>query len=151
MSNDNSRMLYNQFRTAQDKYVYFLLAVAASAIAFSTQITKELVFSYTLIPLGLAVLAWALSFFSGCRTIQYVNSNTFANFELLKVEAGTHQEYCSNPRLMQAAREGIREGMTFNQKKSGSYGVWQFRLIVIGGISFVFWHLLEMGARTIGN
>ncbi len=151
MSLEESRQLHNQIRTSQDKYVYFLLALAASAIAFSVQITKDSVFSYSLVPLGLAVLFWALSFYCGCRNIQYVNSNLFANFDLLKVESGIHPETGNNPSYIQAASEGIRQAMESNQKVLGSYAHWQFRFIILGGVAFIIWHIVKMAIRTASS
>ena len=151
MSDEDSRQIHNQLRAAQDKYVYFLLAVSASAIAFTAQITKESVFSYNLIPLGFAVIVWSLSFYCGCRNIQYTNSNLFANFDLIKVEAGKHPEVPNNQMYMQAASDGIKQAMTSNNGILSSYGFWQFRFLVLGAVSFMVWHLMEMAVRTIGN
>lgn len=151
MSSENGRQIHNQLRSAQDKYVYFLLAVAASAIAFTAQITKDSVFSNALIPLGVAVIFWSLSFYCGCRNIQYTNSNMFANFELLKVEAGEHPEVLQNQQYIQLASDGIRQAMESNSGILSSYGFWQFRFLVLGSVSFIVWHLLEMAVRTIGN
>ena len=151
MSSEEVRQLYNQLRAAQDKYVYFLLAVSASAIAFTAQITKDSILSNSLIPLGVAVLFWALSFYCGCRNIQYTNSNMFANFELIKVEAGEHSDLINCPQYIQAASEGIRQAMKSNNGILSSYGHWQFRFLVLGAVSFMVWHLLEMAVRTAGN
>jgi hypothetical protein len=151
MSSEEGRQLHNQLRAAQDKYVYFLLAVSASAIAFTAQITKDSVFSNALIPLGVAVLFWALSFYCGCRNVQYTNSNIFANADLIKVEAGEHPEIPNHFQYIQAASEGIRKAMESNNGILSSYGHWQFRFLVLGAVSFIFWHLLEMAVRTVGN
>jgi hypothetical protein len=151
MPQEESRLLYNQIRSAQDKYVYFLLAVAASAIAFTMQITKGSIFSLTLTPLGLAVLFWSLSFYCGCRNICYNNSNMLANFSLLQVESGNHPQAGNNTYYIEAASEGIRDRMSENQTKIIRYGSWQFRFIILGGVAFVIWHLFEMAVRTIGN
>ena len=151
MSQEEIRLLYNQLRTSQDKYVYFLLAITASAIAFSVQITKDSVFSLTLAPLGIAVFCWAWSFYCGCRHIQYVNSILYSNTEYLRIKNGTHPEVGSNPNYIQAASEGLREAMSNNQDSATSRANWQFRLAIIGGIAFICWHLLKMAARTYGN
>ena len=151
MSDDNVRMLHNQLVTSQHKYIYFLLAVAASAIAFSTQATKDMELEYSLIPLGVAVLCWAFSFFCGCRTVQYDNSNTVANIDLLKVERGEHEECGNNPAYISAASQGIRQAYASNQAAQNRHSKWQFRFLVIGGILFIVWHILKMWLRTTGN
>lgn len=151
MSNDKQMQLHNQLSVSQGKYTYFLLAIAASAIAFSTQITKDSVFSFSLIPLGLALLCWGLSFYCGCQNIRYSNSNIIANIELLRVEAGEHPDAQTHPQLMQAASEGIRIAFESNTDRLCSYNNWQFRFILIGALSFIFWRLIEMAIRTLGN
>ena len=152
MSQEEIRLIHNQLHTAQDKYTYFLLAIAASAIAFSVQITKTDVFSVSLAPLGLAVLSWAGSFFVGCRYVEYVNSTLFANAEYLKVKAGIHPEAGSNPSYIQAASEGIMDAMQSNSKKASALGRSQFRLLILGGVLFVIWHIAEMAIRSaVGN
>ena len=111
MSQEEIRLIHSQLRTAQDKYTYFLLAVAASAIAISIQVTKTDSFSLSLIPLGLAVLSWGGSFYTGCQNIEYVNSTLFANAEYLKVKSGTHSQVGGNISLIEAASEGIMEAI----------------------------------------
>ena len=151
MSQENIRQLHNQLRVSQDKYVYFILAIAASAIAFTVQVTKESTFNLTLIPLGVAVFCWALSFFCGCRQLQYVNSILYSNGEYLRIKEGIHPDVGNHPHLIQAASEGIMGAISSNQDKANSYANWQFRLVVGGGGAFICWHLLEMSARTFGN
>ncbi|WP_371185147.1 hypothetical protein [Thalassotalea maritima] len=151
MSQEEIRQLHNQLRTSQDKYVYFLLAVTASAIAFSVQITKDSVFSLTLLPLGVAVVCWAWSFFCGCRQIQYVNSILYSNTEYLRIKNGTHPEVGNSPNFIKAASEGLMEAISSNQDSASSHANWQFRLAIMGGVAFICWHLLKMAARTYGN
>ena len=55
MSDENLRQLHDQLRTAQDKYTYFMLAAAASAVAFAVTRTDGLLLSWSMVPLGLAV------------------------------------------------------------------------------------------------
>jgi len=152
VSQEEIRLIHTQLRTAQDKYTYFLLAIAASAIAFSVQITKTEAFSLSLVPLGLAVLSWGGSFFAGCRQIEYVNSTLYANAEYLKVRAGVHPEAGSHPSYIQAASEGIMDAMKSNSNKANAFGKSQFRLLILGGVLFIIWHLVEMAARSVvGN
>lgn len=151
MAQEEIRQLHNQLRTSQDKYVYFLLAVTASAIAFSVQITKDSIFSLTLIPLGISVICWALSFFCGCRHIQHVNSILYSNTEYLRVRNGSHPEVGNNPSYIQAASEGIMAAISSNQDSAVNHAAWQFRFAIVGGVAFICWHLLKMAARTLGN
>ena len=151
MSHDAQKQIHSQLRTMQDKYTYFLLAVAASAIALSVQITKNATFSLDLIPLGLAVLAWAGSFYTGCIYIQYVQSNLVANSRYLKIQSGTDNEVGSNPMLIRAASEGVMDAMEKNSDRATSLSAWQFKLLILGGIFYIVWYILEMFMRTVGQ
>ena len=148
---DELRQIHNQLRTAQDKYTYFLLAICASAIAFSVQATKTETISYSLLPLGLAVACWGGSFFAGCRSIQYVNSTLYANLQYLKVKSGNLAEVGNNPHYIQAASEGIMQAMESNSNVCNSYSTSQFRLAIFGGILFVLWHIVKMWVRSTNS
>ena len=141
-------LIHNQLRSAQDKYTYFLLAVAASAIGLSLQEVKSEVFSYSLIPLGLANIFWAVSFFLGCNVIQYVNSTLYSNSVYLQVRAGHHPDTGQHPQMIEAASQGIQSAMKSNSEKTNSLAHWQFRLLILGAISYITWHLVEMWLRS---
>lgn len=149
MAQDEICLIHSQLRTAQDKYTYFLLAIAASAIAFSVQITKTESFSTSLVPLGLAVLSWGGSFFLGCRHIEYVNSTLYANAEYLKMLSGVHPPEVGG--YIQAVSEGIVDAMESDSNKASALGKLQFRLLILGGVLFIIWHLVEMTMRTVGG
>ncbi len=105
MSSDLVKHLSNKLSETQTKYTYFLFAVAASAIAFSIQRTTGETLSWCQIPLGLAVVCWAGSFFSGCRNRAYFGSTLHANIELVKIQNGTHSGIPSHPVIVAAAAE----------------------------------------------
>jgi len=151
MSQDAKKQIHNQLRTMQDKYTYFLLAISASAIALSVQITKNDVFSMSLIPLGLAVLFWALSFYFGCQYIKYMQSFLSSNYAYLNIQDGVHPKVGSNPMAINAASEGTMIAMEKNSESASFFSKWQFRLLILGGSSYIIWHLLEMTMRTIGQ
>jgi hypothetical protein len=151
MADDKSLEVYRQLRTSQDKYTYFLLAGAASAVALAVNRTTGASLSYWQVPLGLAVLCWGLSFYFGCRHIAYVNSNLYANSELLKVQSGTHPLAGRNPQLATAAAEGITKAMEANSEVANRYGHLQFRLLISGGILYIAYHVLEMARTTVGG
>ena len=150
MAQDDLRQIHNQLRTMQDKYTYFLLAVAASAIALSVQVTKEATLSINLIPLGFAVLSWGSSFYIGCRYLQYTQSYLIANHAYLQVKQGIHPDVGNHPDYINAASQGIKEAMEKSAETIGKLGNRQFQLLVLGGILYVAWHLVEMAARTSG-
>jgi hypothetical protein len=146
---DMKSEIWKNLREAQDKHTYFILAAAGSAIAFAVHVTLGRTLSWSMIPLGIAVTAWALSFWAGCRVIAYVNSSTFANHELLQVREGSHPLLKTrHPSEIAAAGEGIRRAIEFNSDKVQFWDKWQFRLLAIGAAAFLAWHILEMGIRA---
>jgi len=111
MSNNYILEAYRQLRVSQDKYIYFMLAAAASAIAYALTRAQDRLLSLFLIPWGVALLLWGLSFYFGCIHLMYVSSTLFANVELLKVQRGEHPEAGINPQIINAASEGIRSSI----------------------------------------
>ena len=140
--------LHKQHREGQSKYTYFLLAAAASAVAFAVQKTSGAKLSWSMAPLGLATLSWGLSFYCGCRNLLWVQTAIFANYGLLQLKSGIHPEQPPHPQLLQAAEEGVRSAIKTNIEGAEFNGKWQFRLLILGGILFIAWHILDMVLRT---
>ena len=148
MSDDQSIEVYRQLRSAQDKYIYFLLAGAASAIALALSRTEDLPLSLALIPWGLALLLWGMSFYFGCRHLWYVSSTLFANLELLRVERGDHPDAGRNPQVIHAAAEGIKSAIEYNSNRASRLAWKQFYFFVAGAVAYIAWHLLQMYLAT---
>ena len=140
--------VFKQHREAQNRYSYFLLAAAASAAALSLQRTADSPLSYTMVPLGLAVVCWGLSFYFGCRHLHYVHSVIYANMAALQVQAGTHPGVPNNPEYRSAALEGINQAMESNSNRANKHAHLQFRLLIAGAVLFVVWHVTGMVERT---
>lgn len=150
MTTDLKKHISNQLAEAQSKYTYFLLAIAASAIALVVQRTTGKALNWNMLPLALAVICWAGSFFAGCRNRAYFSSTLYANAALLQIQDGTHPGIPSHPDAVRAASEGVREAAESNSSMANSWGHWQFRLLVLGAILFLVWHILEMMSVVLG-
>lgn len=146
--NEGVKTLWLQHRAGQDKYTYFLLAVTASAIAFSVQKTSDAVLTLTLVPLGLAVIAWGGSFYCGCRNLIWVQTSLMANYNLLQLKYGVHPSQPNHPDHLAAAITGVNTAIESNVNKAQSYAVSQFRLAIIGAVLFLTWHVIELYVRT---
>lgn len=105
MPSDRQLELYRQHHTAQDKYTYFLLAVVGAAIGFAVNETHSMKMSMSQIPLALAIMFWGLSFYFGCKQLQYVRRVLWDNADLLKVEAGQHELVGRDPTLIKITAE----------------------------------------------
>jgi hypothetical protein len=146
---DDVKDIYLQHRQGQDKYTYFLLAAAASALAFAVQKTVGLPFSWSMAPLGGAAIAWGLSFYFGCKNVSWVLTALYANVGLLQLKSGTHPNQPAHPQELTAAVAGVRNALDHNAEKAYFYASWQFRTLIIGGVLFIAWHVLEMYLRTV--
>ena len=144
MTSELKTHLSKQLAEAQSKYTYFLLAIAASAIALVVQRTTGRPLTWSMIPLGLAVACWAGSFFAGCRNRAYFSSTLYANAALLQVQDGTHPNVPGHSDAVIAAAQGVREAAEHNSSMANFWGHLQFRLLVLGAICFLVWHVIEM-------
>jgi hypothetical protein len=140
--------LHKAHQTGQEKYTYFLLAAAGAAIGFAVQKTEGLKLSWWLLPVALATASWATSFFFGCKNLSWVQSSIYANFNLLQLKRGSHPQQPPHPELFAAAVSGVSSALESNGKKAQFYGVWQFRMLVVGALLFIAWRVLEMWRCT---
>lgn len=148
MTDNRLLEVYRQFRTSQEKYIYFLLAADASAIAYALNRAEGKSLTIFLIPWGLSLLLWGLSFIFGCTHIMYLTSNLFANVTLIEVQKGEHPDAGQNPQVINAASEGIRSAMDYNDKKSTLYGRLNFILFLAGIFAYIVWQVLDMYLST---
>jgi hypothetical protein len=66
---DARKELREIFRSAQHKYVYYLVAIDVSALGFASYNTMGNSLEWHHIPLGIAVLCWLISAYNGLRFI----------------------------------------------------------------------------------
>ncbi|MGE4067448.1 MAG: hypothetical protein AB7H88_11785 [Vicinamibacterales bacterium] len=136
--------LHKQHSAGQDKYTYFLLAAAASGIAFAVTKTEGLAASWWLTPVGLAITAWAVSFYAGCRAVQWTQACIGANYNLLCLQSGTHPDQPPTPQTVAAAMRGVEKALASNATNVELWCKVQFRSLVAGGILFIGWRIAEM-------
>lgn len=136
---DEQKHLYNLLHESQNKYCYFLLAISASAIGFTIKSVDNRVFEWNLMPLGIAILFWGLSFYCGCYYIMLKSTNMRAN-----------QEYLNSINNRERAKI-LSEIFDKNSQRGGNYGKRQFVFLVTGGIFYILWKLLEMFLRSINS
>jgi len=140
--------LFRLHRAEQSKYVYFILAAAAGGIALAVRVTSDATLHWSLAPLGAAVVCWGLSFFHGCRQLQYVQEITRTNAEQLKVARGEHPVVGREPWKREVAGEALKEVLERGITTAGKHYNWQFRYLVTGAVLFVSWHVLQIVLRS---
>jgi hypothetical protein len=141
---ENQKEIQRQFRQQQEKYVYYVLALSVSAIAFAIYKTSGLPLKWSQVPLALSVISWGISIFCGLRFIKYVISTLYANNTYFDILAGRHPDLGNDPEKISAGVKGITQAMESNGEKAQKYFSWQGRLFYFGIILFIIWHVLEM-------
>lgn len=148
MAQSDLKKLDNQLRIIQDKFTYFLLILAVLAIVLSIQETKDDIISTNLIPLGFAIISWFISFYIGCKQLKYTRSYLLEKHTYLQVIDGEHPEIGNHLDYITTASQGIKEAMEVCANKITKFGKLQFQLLILGGICYITWHLVEMIDRT---
>jgi len=81
---DKIETLIFSLKAISEKYVYYLLAINAACVGFSINLSKDLPLSYYVMPLGIAMLLWGISFSYGLIQISSVERHTELNIKELK-------------------------------------------------------------------
>lgn len=146
MASENLELeLQKQFKASQEKYIYFLLAAAASAIGFAMTQSKVEPLEWIHIPLGLSIVLWALSFISGLRFIEYSTSFTFQNQNYLafKRELKSYSQV-EAVKLLNEFEISMSETTEKQRQKMEFYGSTQSISLLLGALSYIVWHIFRM-------
>lgn len=133
-----------QFRQQQEKFVYYIIALSVSAIAFSVYRTNGEHLKYIQIPLGLAVLSWGISIYCGITFLKYSISTLYNNNTYLELKGGQTE----NSQRKDIKLKAIKEAILINAETSSKYFKWQGRLFYGGMVLFIVWHISEMYFNT---
>ena len=146
MSNSHAIELYKQLSVAQDKYIYFLLAASASAIGFAMTQTKAEALSLVHIPLGLSVLGWVISFYSGLKVIESTNNSIKHNFNEIQFKDNL-QRYQQDENVLKFIKRidsDTKEAIDGNNKKVNIYIPLQSYSLITGAFFYIIWHIIRM-------
>jgi hypothetical protein len=149
MTTEQMTELAKQHRTAQNKNAYYLLAIAASAIAWSIKGTQEAVIEWSMIPLGLAVISWIGSFYLGYKLLDYYQAVLIANYHLFVIHEGLDPKAGKDPVKIEIAKENLVQTIKSKENKGLSLYRWQFRMLVLGALFYLAWHVTEMVINTL--
>lgn len=81
---NNIDSLVVTFRTSRLQFIYYFLTLAVACIGFSVSLTTDLSYSWSLMPLGLAIILWGYSFAGGLNEIFNLEQVTENNRLLLE-------------------------------------------------------------------
>lgn len=149
MSSDRPNDYLKQSHDMREKHVNFLLAASGACIAFAVTQTRAEKLTFMHIPLGLAVLSWALSFWFGCMFLRDRSSSLSLK--------GTHQQLAESdapdPALLtlykHAASNSEGSFATFYDDRASTGYIWQLRMFIFGAACFIGWHVWEMWFRSM--
>ena len=145
---ETERSVHRLLTEGERKYTYFLLAAAGAALALGAEQTRAGGMSWSQLPLGVAALLWAASFFSGCRHLQCGLWTLGANAAWFRIGRGEQREVGDDPERIKAAMNTVAQAMEDSGIQAKRFCIWQFRLLVAGGVAYLAWHVLEMCLRT---
>jgi hypothetical protein len=143
--------LIKTFRQQQEKYIYYVIALAVTAIGFSIYRTANMKLSMSQIPLALSVLFWGLSVFFGLRFIGRSLDIVSTNIGMFDVAEGKSELTGQNPYMIEHGISIMKEILKEKNEKISRCFNWQFRLFYLGVVSFIVWHIIEMYLFSIKN
>jgi hypothetical protein len=132
------------FKSQQEKYTYYVIALAVASLGFSVNLTMDMKISKAMIPLGIALICWLVSVYSGLRMLQWVMSSTYANINLLEVIEGNHELTGRNPQAIKIASDTIRNILEDNSKTTVKLGTNRDISFYSGIAFFILWRIIEM-------
>ncbi|KVX12572.1 hypothetical protein BGV72_29860 [Burkholderia ubonensis] len=135
MDIEAANKLQGQIQDTREKYTYFLLTAAGACIGYAVEKVAGFAVAWKLIALVIALIAWAVSFWFGCRAIKRSEYGLRYNHAYLTAARSSTDKVALNSLMCDEARA------------SASSSRWQFRFFVLGGVAFVLWRLLELLPR----
>jgi len=142
--------LSKQSRESHDKYDYWLLAVAASAIALAVHDTENATLQWSQMPLGCAVILWGISFFFGCRKQIGTQLALGAHDTKLQIQSGIFPATSTDANNIRFGVQTVTTWLNENEDRLRRAKRAQFGTLIAGCICFLGWHVLTMALRSKG-
>tara|TARA_R110002050_G_scaffold87661_5_gene185552 strand:- start:3637 stop:4116 length:480 start_codon:yes stop_codon:yes gene_type:complete len=141
------------------KYIYFLLATSGASIAYSIQIANASRFSWPLLLLAAALLSWGISFFAGCKSLQFDISVHNLSFDVQQQSEAMQEAQTILPaqtlsELKKSYLENVQltnQALNMSGSKASTYLGWQFRTLIFGVVAFVLWRATEFVINAVGS
>ena len=117
----------------------FIIAVNGALIAYAFKQVENRSLTLDLIPLGIAIVFWGLSFYFGVTSVRKLIST-----RIIDIFRNTSNLVKQQPVYAEIAREAFNKAGNV----SNSYNKKMFVFLYIGGCSYIFWQILEMYFRN---
>ncbi|PHR88826.1 MAG: hypothetical protein COA78_36235 [Blastopirellula sp.] len=179
-SSEELNVVLSKIHEIDSKYVYFLLAVAASAIAYTVKSTQSNATVLDILCLMVTVVFWGASFFWGCKTLSTIRNIQIKEYEFTKEIEG-YQDVIDKKKRKEKRYLSSKKDEPFDindyMEKSGmndlnSYFIklcqlkvdyfnkeakyfdmfdWQFKLLSAGGAFYIIWQVGMMFYHAINR
>lgn len=147
MSSETELEMWKAHRAAQEKFTYFMLAASGACIGFALTQTKDLRLNCDMAWLGAALLAWAGSFYLGCKYAEAGREILLVNKGLLVLNAGRDPYAGTDVNRVSIGNEVFQKRLDDLQKDAAGLYRWEFRLLILGVVFYVIWQVLLMSSR----
>jgi hypothetical protein len=144
---DGYKTLHAEFLRGQAQFAYFLLGVAASAVAFAIHETSGRSLSLTPWPYGLGVVLWALSFALGCFGVQNRQDAITSNANFLLALQKIPAAYRDVPDFASMITEAENKVKDAGRKPIQLFSSQQW-LFFFGSLAYLAGHILDMYHRN---
>ncbi len=139
-----------------EKFIYYTLALDVSALVYAVQKTNDKIFEWSLLPLGLALISWSISFVYGIKwihlKIDYYAYDTYKRIlPQLKNEISTDLNPHEKKEFDQIAKSissNTQEAGFKSRLRMGTKLNLYFFFLMFDILSFLFWHIYEMAKRS---
>lgn len=132
------------YRSVVIKHSYYIVAMCVAAIGFSVTQTMGTPISKSLIPLGVAVLCFALSILSGFGLITSMRKGLGLELILKKILHGLDDQAGNNPALQKIRYEANSIQRSDIENNATFFTSAQNWLFYFGVLSFLSWRVYEM-------
>jgi len=138
------QQIIKEHKERQEKFVYYLVALAVSCIGFAVYNTLDAKLKLIQIPLGLAVISWGISVFCGIKFLKTALALLYDNSRYFDVKNGHDKDIGNNQEKIKHAISIIKPILIDRANKISVLFNWQIRLFYAGIIVFIIWRILEM-------
>jgi len=142
----DERDLHVRHGEAVTKYVYYLVATALAAMAFTVHTTQGQALSWAHLGFGFAALSWGFSAYLGLRLVGDSTLIDRLNLESHLIRRGASPGV--HPDDADEADKLILERISGLNRRNRVRNIWQWRLLMAGALFFISSHIARMAVQA---
>ena len=141
---EDKNVLINLFRTKQETYVYYVIALAVACIGFAVNSTLAAKLTMKMIPLGISMIGWLISIYCGLRFLFYQTAAINKQLSRIQIREGVHPMTGNEPYKIKIAIDAIDRALADDSKTTIMYSNIQHYTLYIAVVCFILWRILDM-------